>query len=52
MTDFANKTVLVLGGSRGIGAAIVRRFAEDGAKVAFTYSGSPEAAQIVAAETG
>ena len=43
MTDFSNKSVLVLGGSRGIGAAIVRRFAADGAKVAFTYSGSPEA---------
>lgn len=52
MTDFSNKSVLVLGGSRGIGAAIVRRFAADGAKVAFTYSGSPEAAQLVATETG
>jgi cyclic-di-GMP-binding biofilm dispersal mediator protein len=52
MTDFTNKSVLVLGGSRGIGAAIVRRFAADGARVAFTYSGSAEAAQIVAAETG
>ena len=27
MTDLVNKNVLVLGGSRGIGAAIVRRFA-------------------------
>ena len=52
MTNFANKSVLVLGGSRGIGAAIVRRFAADGAKVAFTYSGSPEAARLVAEETG
>ncbi|MFW0191231.1 oxidoreductase, partial [Klebsiella pneumoniae] len=26
MTAFHNKSVLVLGGSRGIGAAIVRRF--------------------------
>jgi cyclic-di-GMP-binding biofilm dispersal mediator protein len=52
MTDFTNKSVLVLGGSRGIGAAIVRRFAADGAKVAFTYSGSQEAAQLLVAETG
>jgi cyclic-di-GMP-binding biofilm dispersal mediator protein len=36
----------------GIDAAIVRRFAADGAQVAFTYSGSPEAARQVAAETG
>ena len=52
MTDFKNKSVLVLGGSRGIGAAIVRRFAADGATVAFTYSGSPDAAQLLARETG
>jgi len=52
MTDFTNKSVLVLGGSRGIGAAIVRRFAADGAKVAFTYAGSADAAQRLAGETG
>lgn len=52
MTDFSNKSVLVLGGSRGIGAAIVRRFAADGARVMFTYAGSPEAAERVAADTG
>jgi cyclic-di-GMP-binding biofilm dispersal mediator protein len=49
---FEGKSVLVLGGSRGIGAAIVRRFADDGAEVTFTYSGSPDAAKQVAAETG
>ena len=52
MTDFQGKSVLVLGGSRGIGAAIVRRFASDGAKVLFTYNGSREAAEQLAAETG
>ena len=52
MTDFLNKSVLVLGGSRGIGAAIVRRFASDGARVTFTYSGSPDAAKQLAEETG
>jgi 3-oxoacyl-[acyl-carrier protein] reductase len=34
---FAGKTALIFGGSRGIGAAIVRRFAAEGAAVAFTY---------------
>ena len=52
MESFKGKSVLVLGGSRGIGAAIVRRFVPDGAKVAFTYSGSPAAAEQLAAESG
>ena len=52
MGTFDNKSVLVLGGSRGIGAAIVRRFVADGARVTFTFSGSPAAAQALAAETG
>ncbi|MBH1992604.1 MAG: SDR family oxidoreductase [Sphingomonadaceae bacterium] len=52
MTDFTSKKALVLGGSRGIGAAIVRRFAKDGASVVFTYAGSHDAAQSLAAETG
>ncbi len=52
MATFEGKSVLVLGGSRGIGAAIVRRFAADGAAVTFTYAGSPEAAERVASETG
>lgn len=37
MTSFHGQSVLVLGGSHGIGAAIVCRFATDGAKVIFTY---------------
>jgi 3-oxoacyl-[acyl-carrier protein] reductase len=45
-----NKVAIVTGGSRGIGAAIVRRFAAEGAKVAFTWSGSPEAAERILAE--
>jgi cyclic-di-GMP-binding biofilm dispersal mediator protein len=52
MGPFEGKTVLVLGGSRGIGAAIVRRFASEGAQVTFTYAGSREAAERLAAETG
>jgi cyclic-di-GMP-binding biofilm dispersal mediator protein len=35
MGAFTGKTVLILGGSRGIGAAIVRRFVTDGANVRF-----------------
>ena len=52
MREFAGKNVLVLGGSRGIGAAVVRRFASEGAKTAFTYLGSAKAAEALAAETG
>ena len=52
MTAFQGKSVLVLGGSRGIGAAIVQRFASEGAKVTFTYAGSAAAAELLAAETG
>ncbi|MGI2035752.1 SDR family oxidoreductase [Rhizobium panacihumi] len=52
MTDFKGKAVLVIGGSRGIGAAIVRRFAGDGADVTFTYAGSKDAAEALAAEIG
>lgn len=51
MSTFQGKAVLVLGGSRGIGAAIVRRFAADGANVTFTYAGSRNAAETLAAET-
>ena len=46
------QTVLITGGSRGIGAACVRTFAENGWNTAFTYSKSREAADRLAAETG
>jgi cyclic-di-GMP-binding biofilm dispersal mediator protein len=52
MADFTGKNVLVLGGSRGIGEAIVRRFAAGGATLAFTYAGSKDAAAALAADTG
>ncbi|PLZ01943.1 oxidoreductase [Burkholderia sp. WAC0059] len=52
MPESTQKSVFVLGGSRGIGAAVVRRFAEDGDRVAFTWLGSHEAAADLAAQTG
>lgn len=44
--------ILVTGGSRGIGAAIVKYFSENGHKVAFVYNTNDEAAEKVAKESG
>jgi 3-oxoacyl-[acyl-carrier protein] reductase len=46
----SGKTALVTGGSRGIGAAIVRRMAKEGANVAFTYRKSGKAAGVLVKE--
>jgi 3-oxoacyl-[acyl-carrier protein] reductase len=43
-----NKRALVTGGSRGIGAAIVKRLARDGAHVALTYVSQPDHANATA----
>ncbi|MDP9390546.1 MAG: SDR family oxidoreductase [Actinomycetota bacterium] len=44
----ADGVVLVLGGSSGIGAAVVRRLAEEGASVVFTHrTGADRAAELV-----
>jgi len=44
------KVAFVQGGSRGIGAAIVRRLAREGAQVAFTYASSAGPAEALADE--
>jgi 3-oxoacyl-[acyl-carrier protein] reductase len=50
MLKLANKVALVTGGSRGIGAGIVRRLAAEGANIIFTYIKSAEKAQALVSE--
>ncbi len=47
---FAGRTAIVTGGSRGIGRAIVRTLAQEGAKVAFVYRSNKEAAEQLVEE--
>ncbi len=48
--SLSEKIALVTGGGRGIGAAIARRLAEDGAAVAITYSASADRARDLVAQ--
>lgn len=50
--DLADKAVLITGASTGIGAALARAFAAQGAKVAVHYNSSADAAKSLADEIG
>ena len=52
MDDFRGKTVLVTGGSRGLGEAFCHKFAELGCRVFVNYAHGREAAEQVAADVG
>ncbi|HZW39764.1 MAG TPA: glucose 1-dehydrogenase [Ignavibacteriaceae bacterium] len=52
MINLENKIVLITGGSRGIGAACCKLFAQANAKVAFTYNKDRKAADEVAKQIG
>ena len=45
--NLGGKVALIQGGSRGIGAAIVKRLAAEGATVAFTYVSSTAKAEAL-----
>ncbi|WP_435283491.1 SDR family NAD(P)-dependent oxidoreductase [Streptomyces koelreuteriae] len=50
ISRFEGKAAVVTGGSRGIGAAVARRLAAEGAAVAIGYRGNQEAAEKLVAE--
>ncbi|MBI3654407.1 MAG: 3-oxoacyl-[acyl-carrier-protein] reductase [Acidobacteria bacterium] len=50
MSEFAGKTAIVTGGSRGIGRGIVKELARRGTQVAFSYSRNQEIAEALIAD--
>ncbi|MCJ8297916.1 MAG: SDR family NAD(P)-dependent oxidoreductase, partial [Pseudomonadales bacterium] len=50
MNSLKGKVALVTGGSRGMGAAIARRLAAEGADIVLTYNSSADKAYAVVAE--
>ncbi len=52
MNKLSGKNAMVIGGSRGIGAATVERLAADGARVTFTFARAEARAADTAARTG
>ena len=46
------KNILITGGSRGIGAEMVKAFSQAGYRVFFTYKNSVDLAQKLSEETG
>jgi len=50
MSEFKGKTLVLSGGTKGIGKAIVEEFAKEGCNVAFTYNSNEELAMNMAQE--